>query len=631
MNNISTELLPASSSDIYPDNLVLSAEQEEQLIYQLTNFVNKNVAKAIQKLDKLGYAAYLKIINDNGLVIAINNMLNTENEDIITEMLGLHHTIITENFDILIENLFKMEHFKNRLKSLILFRLLNIEAPVPLNIYRAIYDCALYEVDKAKHNSSLIIETPANVHISQEIESLDILKYDLLLNYFYDFIHFAKDSASESIVFSAKFLSQMCTVNQLKKIDLLLNRRIFFKIFPIGELTTRFGANGKYNTSGLLIETSIYEELRKLVQFGVTPNILCSVYNGRINNFDTKFINNPIIDPAFRAACIKNIKAINTANNLQNPNTIWNQPGIVMTIPGDEILARVIVGCTNAERKEIMFQIIYTLYVFDELQISHGDLHNGNIFIQNIPPKTLHFNILGHHFRFTTTKLVKIYDFDHASICKNSNIRLDVNDSFTINSVLNPNRAEDGYFNLTSAETNIYNKQLDLIILICYALGNGLSQADYLNFNFFNNIDIEFNNFLRTAMPGFYNDNPLSNYTIRDTYLYYIRNSEPHRLEASRIFNIDIDAIHMGPRMFDIHNTILHMNWKQYSLYIREHYGRIVKSFNSIPNNQLWIPDEIVMDKSNMLLSAYFAEYIIAEPFNVTKGTVYSIQNRLLA
>jgi hypothetical protein len=132
-------------------------------------------------------------------------------------------------------------------------------------------------------------------------------------------------------------------------------------------------------------------------------------------------------------------------------------------------------------------------------------------------------------------------------------------------------------------------------------------------------------------MPGFYNDNPLSNYTIRDTYLYYIRNSEPHRLEASRIFNIDIDAKHMGPRMFDIHNEILHMNWKQYSLYIREHHGRIIKSFNSIPNNQLWIPDEIIMDKSNMLLSAYFAEYIIAEPFNVTKNTVYSIHNRLLA
>ena len=624
MADISSKLLPASAVEIYPvDNFELSIEDLNQL-------VNKNISRAINKLDKLGYASYLKIINDNGLVIDMKHVLNTEDEQVSSEMLSLYNTIITKNFDILIENLFTMKHFKLRLKTLICFRLANIVEPEPLTIFRAIYDCVIYEVELAKQDTSLIIETPANVHIAEEIESLNILKYELILEFFNSFRHFAKQSASESIVFSALFSNDKCTIDQIKKRDILLNRRIFFKIFPIGELINIHGVKEVYNTNGLETETKIYEQLRKLVEFGVTPNVLCSVFNGFINGLEDNFINNPKIDPVFRAACIKDIIAINKQNNLKNPNTIWSQTGIVMTIPGDNVLADIFDSCTNAERKQIMFQILYTLYVFDVLQISHGDLHNGNIFVQNIQPKTFNFNILGHHYQFTTTKLVKIYDFDNATICKHSNIRLDVNDSFTINSILNPNRADGAFFNLAGAQTNIYNKQLDLIILICYAIGGSLAHNDYINLNFLNNFDPEFNNFVRTAMPGFYAVNPIANYTIRDTYIYYLSNSEPHRLEASRIFNTVIPN-HIDPRYLGISNEILNMTWVQYSLAIKDKYGRIVKSFAQTPNNQLWIPDEIVIDKSNMLLSDYFTDYLVAEPFDITQGTVYSIQNRLLA
>lgn len=626
MANVLTELIPASSLDIYPVyNFELTIKQLAQL------GLNKNVAMAIHKLDKAGYSAYLKIINNNGLLLEMNNVLNIGDAKTVSEMLRLHHTIVTHNFDVLIENLFTMAHFKSRLKTLICFRLYNFYMdPQPISIFRAIYDCVLYEADKAKHDTSLIIETPANVHIAEEIESLNILKYKLILEYFNDFRHFNKESASESIIFNGLFINDNCMINQIKKRDLLLNRRIFFKIFPIGDIITTTGEMTKYDTIGLETEINIYEQLRKLVEFGVTPNILCSVYNGTIDGLEENFINNPKIDPVFREACIKDIITINTNNNVQDPNTIWKLTGIVMTIPGDSVLEDIIKICTNAERKQIMFQIIYTLYVFDQLQISHGDLHSGNIFIQNILPKNFSFDIYGRHYSFTTTKLVKIYDFDQSTICKNSNIRLDVNDSFTINSILNPNRAEGEFYNLVGAETNIYNKQLDLIILICYALGSSLSKVDYINLNFFNDIDVEFNNFIRYAMPGFYNGNVIGVNTIRDTYLYLLNNNESDRIEASRILNINIPK-KSDPSFLGISDDILNMNWIQYSLAIRSNYGRIVKRFGEVPNNQLWIPDKIVIDKGYMLLSDYFSEYSIAEPFDVTQGTVYSIQTRLLA
>ena len=84
-----------------------------------------------------------------------------------------------------------------------------------------------------------------------------------------------------------------------------------------------------------------------------------------------------------------------------------------------------------------MFQLLYTFYVFDKLKISHGDIHTDNIFVTEVPPTDLCYIVEGVQYRFTTTKLVKIYDFDHAMIEKDTNIRLDTTSNITINKIVN--------------------------------------------------------------------------------------------------------------------------------------------------------------------------------------------------
>jgi hypothetical protein len=623
MGDITTDLLLIPPDQMYARaNTLLNVDQ-------LVGFgLNKDLAKAIDSLDRNGYAAYVKIVNNNGLVILVNHTLNTEHDIIGFEVLRLHHTIITQNFDILIDNLFYDGGFGTRLKLFICHRLVNFREPIPLSIYRGIYDCAMGVVLQNRHNKNFVVETPTNVHVAREIEGLNLTNYRLLIDFFTGFRYFNKNSVSESIVFSARFNPQIGQIDYIKARDILTARNIFFKIFPIGPLTLTTGAIGTYNTIGLETESSIYNQLFKLVEFGVTPNVLCSVWSGKIDRFDIDFIFNDRLPPDFRAACMPQITTINRANHAQHPEGVWGQTGIIMTLAGDNVLGDVIGTCTAAERKQIMFQLIYTLYVFDHLEISHGDLHTGNIFVQNILPKRFSFSILGRHFTFTTTKLVKIYDFDHATICKNTNIHLDIHSAFTISSVLNPLRAHGQDFNGIYAETNIYNKNLDLIILIAHGLSFGISNENYMDFILFDGRDEEFNRFLRFIMPGFYRHTPMGQRTIRDTYRELLGIVE-NRIEPSRIFNTNISGP-MDINTLNISEHILNMTWSQYYMYIRNVYGRIVKNSDRVPNNQLWLPDNVVYSKGLMLLSPYFNEYLSREHIDVSRGTVYSIDGRML-
>ncbi len=260
--------------------------------------------------------------------------------------------------------------------------------------------------------------------------------------------------------------------------------------------------------------------------------------------------------------------------------------------------------------------------------MSHGDLHSGNIFIQNVSPTTLNFQIRGRHFRMTTTKLVKIYDFDRSTICKNTNIKLNIRDSFTVNAILNPNRAEGEDINRLYGETNIFNKNIDFIILFAYGLMTGVDEHTLKDLYYFKGIDPDFNDFMRYCMPGFYEDNPASTETIRDTYIRLLEQRDS-RKEASRIFNYQIgrgyDFDDLG-----VSDEVLDMTWADYLVRINSRYGRAVKNFSAIHNNHLWIPDEIIISKADMLTSPYFGEYYTRDPINIKRGIVYSIDSRII-
>jgi hypothetical protein len=621
---IPSQLLNATPINSYISFMSLSVSELTKL------GLNRNLAKHINKLDKKQYSSYLQIINDKGLMIMVNDVLNTDNNLQSIELIRLYQTIVSNTFNILVENLFPLvDNFGASMRSCISYRLTHIEEPIPLSIYRGIYDTVIYGAQLAKTVPNLVIETPKNVQVSKDIEALNLTSYKSLLQYFTNFRHFYKESASESIIFSATFVPNV-TLDQVKLRDTLKPRLVFFKIFPTDPLVKLDGTITSYNTIGLETEASIYEQLGKLVEYGVTPNILSSIWSGKINKFDTNFISSPILPLEFQNNCGRDVYNINVTNQARDPNYVWKETGVVMTLAGDSVLDDIIHTLTINERKEVMFQIIYTLYVFEQLEISHGDLHAGNIFVQNVSPTTLNFQINNVHYSVTTTKLIKIYDFDRSTICKKTDIVLDINDSFTINVMLNPNRANGMQINTHFAETNIFNKNLDLMILFSYGLTMSQNLDETLNFIYFKNVDPVFNEFVKYAMGGFYRGYPVSNETIRQTYTILLEDVA-NRLEASRIFNVDIQ-LPINLNVLGISEDVLNMTWWQYYIQVNGYFGRIVKTFNSrVDNNHLWIPDEIIIPKLNMLQSPYFSEYMIDEPIDVTRGIVYSIDNRIIA
>jgi hypothetical protein len=154
-------------------------------------------------------------------------------------------------------------------------------------------------------------------------------------------------------------------------------------------------------------------------------------------------------------------------------DTVWTDTDIIITQSGGNKLKDVYKTLHPEELKNILFQIFYTLYVFEKIEFSHGDLYSWNIFIQDIPDTELCYLVGKQIFRFRTTKLVKIYDFDNSTLCKDTEITVNTTEKIEITHYLNHNREVGTLLNKLGA-TNIFNKNLD-ITMFCLMLDNDIS------------------------------------------------------------------------------------------------------------------------------------------------------------
>jgi hypothetical protein len=417
------------------------------------------------------------------------------------------------------------------------------------DVYKVIYEALEESLRSRATNTSIVLLSSRNSELSEIMEDLKITSYKSILENFKDFNIISKESASNSIIISAMF-------NQ---------DQIYFKVFPIGKI---------YNTDGLVAEKIYYSELFKLVKYNVTPNILCTVATSKISNFNEDFVEkNPHLKPRIMVEINKNNERYEIPID-----TVWIDTDVIITQSGGNKLKDVYKTLHPEELKNILFQIFYTLYVFEKIEFSHGDLYSWNIFIQDIPETELCYLVGRQIFRFRTTKLVKIYDFDNSTLCKDTEITFNTTEKIKITHYLNPNREIGTLLNKLGA-TNIFNKNLD-ITMFCLMLDNDISD------------------FFQRCFPGLSNSEK-----IGDTYL-----QDP-------LINEDIS----------------NMSWKQYFTTIQNprYSGRIVKNVRKmVLNNHILIPDNIIIPKLDMLLDPYFETLHSDIPIDVRKEIVYSIDNR---
>jgi hypothetical protein len=487
-----------------------------------------------------------------------------------------------------------------------------------IGLLEEIENAVLSALESRKNNSSMVYLTSKNVMTSEFIEytgihSGGISSFDSILRNFTDFNVIPKNSVSDTIVFNAHFkVKPSNSFNPLRESN-IPDSPFYFKIYPRKILNDSVVL--EIQNDGLDFEQYAYDQLFKLVKYNVTPNILCKVLTARLPGFDN---------------FLEKLSKEKTTQFIQEKKGItdkkWVETGVIITQPGGKTFMDSFEYLESYEKRSVLFQIIYTLYVFEKIQFSHGDLHLGNIFILDVPESELCYIVEGVQYRFKTTKLVKIYDFDHGTICKTTTIRLNRDDSFTIDKMLNEKRDEKRTLNTEYGETNIFNKNLDMLIFT-----NRLARTSFI---FMNHLQLspennEINDFFRECFPGFDSKNPLSTSKISSVYTSILKD-ESHRKEANRIFGININQPGDYTK-YKVEPYVLNMTWMKYFESIKTMASRIVKNFDElVANNHLWIPDAVVLPRNMMLANRYFDILKSDKPIDIRTIAVYSIDNRIL-
>ncbi len=569
-----------------------------------TNF-SKNLFSLLK--NKYLLASYLRYIN------------KLEETDAENEVL-LYQNMTANNMRFLLDSLSFTGEEKEEIKNKLIANILDGKpTELPHIVYVTI---SQFMTDKVNpilvKNASYVVTTPKNVNSSEAIESLGIANYKSIVSLFTNFTPVDKNSASNSIILTADLAST--NVNAIRSKSSLKPRKCYFKVFPIGELKTK--NIKKYDSDGLQTETNMYNELFKLVKLNITPNILCRVATGRFNNFESDFLNHPKIkaNTLLKNSIVKSMEQINEKVGIDK-STKWNSTGLIITQSGGQTLNETLYNVTAPSRKKIMFQILYTLYVFEKLKISHGDLHSGNIFVQKVEPEVeLKYYVDEYLYSFKTKYLVKIYDFDHSTILEQTSLRINGSTgNYTINKVENVERQPDSYFNQRYAETNIFNRNLDLCILYTMGLNVELREEDDDYITLINKI-----------FEGFNPYTSISKKTIGDTYRELLNPKhhyyEKNKKQASEIFGTS------SLEDFNISSEILNLTWYQYKkkISIRENYGRIFKNIYLTSNNQLWIPDVVIRSAQTALTFDYFNDFLVdPDTDSFSLENVYTLHNKL--
>ena len=409
----------------------------------------------------------------------------------------------------------------------------------------------------------------------------------------------------------------------------------------------------EYHTWGLQTEIKIYSELFKLVKYNITPNILCKIATSEnVGGLEEFLTRTNMLDDAKKYIFTKRMNE----KKLGVPkDTIWEKVSLILTHTGGVSIKELFPTLEPEERRQIMFQIIYNMYVFDILKVSHGDLHTDNILVNILPEEIeLVYIVDKIQYQVITKYLVKYFDFDRAMIGKTTPLIINKIQHEQISEILNPIRRSSEFINQEYGVTEIYNKNLDFVTLITHETHGLLPKVESvldlneesdllrsaarrmhdkeimqnrLDFRFVyldKPIDEEFNEFMSTIMPGASPRQAISSQTIKDTYLELLIKAE-NVTEANRIF---------GTEDYEISDSIINKTWMEYFDFIKDAHdriGHIIKSTEkNVKNNHLWIPDKVVWPKIDMIRTNYFRKFITRKPYDITQDLVYTIDNIII-
>ncbi len=565
------------------------------------------------------------VLANKELKIAYNEYLNTLPSHMLQEGIESYKTITSDNFRLLLEALSQDDKLK--LQSYIRNLLSSSKGlkSVSALIYNIIHISVIDSLEGHKRNSRYVYKTAKNVESSEDIESLGLTTMSSILSNFNNYRMFIKESASRSVIFTAELDPNPDAVNVIKARNTLTPspHTLYFKMYPTGKLNDKF----TFNPMGLEAERSMYSELFKLAKYGITPNILCRAATGVFPDAYDELFSSDRIRIEIRQILKTQIQEVNQKLRLL-PNDRWKDIGLIITQPGGNTFYDIFSHLDKRERKMVLFQLFYTLYVFEELKISHGDLHTRNLFIIDAEPTELCYVVEGVQYRFTTRSLLKIYDFDQSNISADTDITINGRNTIRINRVFNGMRKRGDYFDREYGKGEQFIRKADLMIFLI----NCLKHFSHNNLDIGGPEDPETNNFFRTVTPGFYAENPISKKLICDTYTEMLQTATPELIKEFRDVFLIPEGQEIDIKSMKIGENICSMSWNTYcSQLIPTIYGCLVKISKGklTENNTLMIPDTIVLPMIDMLKNSYFDELKSTEPIDITRQLVYTLDGKV--
>ena len=632
-------------------------------------------------------SSILEIIHNSDIREDYNVYLNTLVEPELKDKIKLYQIVTSDNF---LKVVLSLELNEANYKQSVLRNRENLG----FHAFEELYLMVKKQIHKLNKTTYKFL-TPRNVMVTEDIESLGISDFASIYRLFTDITYHRKFSSSPSLVFKAKLAAGAGSNSVKARNTLQAGQMFFFKCFPVGKQTIdksytiaeletlveelnglkvkqlipqlkKLGLDEKgnkgvlvnrlaianlesrpkksakkiqieYDTKGLQTEIKMYSELFKLVKYNITPNILCKIATAENVDGLTEFLTRTNMMAQANEFTFN--KDINEETLKVPAGTIWETVSLISTHKGGETVRDLFQDLSPKERKQVMFQIIYNMYIFDKLEISQGDLHSENLLINILPEEVeLCYIVEGVQYCFKTRHLVKYFDLDRGMIGKTTTLHFDENQTDKINQIVNPVRASNNWVNTSYGVTSIYNKNLEIVNLITHdshGLLSGSRERKRFGFVYPGKpVDEGFNRFMRAIMPG-----GISPEKIGDTYSRLL--SDPlQKEEADRIFNVkplkpeknetEPEWIQRSIEKYIIDEEILDMPWGKYFDYIKDgQLGHIVKSDDTIENNHLWIPDSVILSKINMLTIGYFDEYINRDGFDITEKIVYTIDGMI--
>jgi len=224
--------------------------------------------------------------------------------------------------------------------------------------------------------------------------------------------------------------------------NILVNKALSLEL-PI---TMKISTYTKKDISGMKYEARVYKYItEEILEKGYSPNFIAYVGSAECA-FKTllKFVNGGSRQKIMDTVNLD--KAGKKKTNFLLTETAGNGAyfGLKETYPS-KLFREIYYDLSDIDKKKVIFQIVNALEIMRRKNITHYDLHTGNILIATFPNSIdLTYNVDGVLFKISTRYIAYIFDWDFAYVEELGN-----------------NRKLDGYenlnfFNKTNTKTDLY-------------------------------------------------------------------------------------------------------------------------------------------------------------------------------